>query len=201
MLVPDRHPLGYLFKKSVSDVAITSVHLSSYLLLNHLTKSNQIWCVSCSCATAHLFWPGALGRGRKVKYHQISITKSIENIFKLNFVCLLQNILDGIFIRSPGSCPFTQQYRFYKRMREWVANTKMTCFLLRVNTYAYDQIMLIVSCLYVLNSKLLKQLLAGTHCDHCPIRECWVWNFRKTIAVYQPMHSCRLLHAFDNLFS
>ena len=45
-------------------------------------------------ATAHLFWfspPGALGRGQKVKYHQISITKSISKIFKQNCVCLLTN--------------------------------------------------------------------------------------------------------------
>ena len=45
-------------------------------------------------ATAQLFWsppPGALGRGQKVKYHSISITKSISNISKTKFVCLLKN--------------------------------------------------------------------------------------------------------------
>ena len=45
-------------------------------------------------ATAQYFWsppPGALGRGQKVKYHKISITKSISKIFKPNFVCLLTN--------------------------------------------------------------------------------------------------------------
>ena len=38
--------------------------------------------------------PGALGRGQKVniiKYHLISITKSITKIFKPNFECLLRN--------------------------------------------------------------------------------------------------------------
>ena len=40
----------------------------------------------------------------------LSITKSISNIFKPNFLWLLtntemQNILDMIFVRSPGSCP------------------------------------------------------------------------------------------------
>ena len=35
--------------------------------------------------------PGALGRGQKVKYQKISITKSISKIFKPNFVCLLTN--------------------------------------------------------------------------------------------------------------
>ena len=34
---------------------------------------------------------GALGRGQKVKYHLISITKSISKIFIPNFVCVLTN--------------------------------------------------------------------------------------------------------------
>ena len=41
------------------------------------------------CATSNFFGPapGALGRGQKVKYHLISISK----IFILNFVCFLTN--------------------------------------------------------------------------------------------------------------
>ena len=35
--------------------------------------------------------PGALGRGKKVKYHLITITKSISKIFIPNFVCALTN--------------------------------------------------------------------------------------------------------------
>ena len=35
--------------------------------------------------------PGALGRGQKVKYHLISITKSISKIFTPNFICVLTN--------------------------------------------------------------------------------------------------------------
>ena len=42
-------------------------------------------------ATAILFWPGALGRGQKVKYHLISITKSISKIFIPNFKFVLTN--------------------------------------------------------------------------------------------------------------
>ena len=34
---------------------------------------------------------GALGRDQKVKYHLISITKSISKIFIPNFVCFLTN--------------------------------------------------------------------------------------------------------------
>ena len=34
---------------------------------------------------------GALGRGQKVKYHLISITKSISKTFIPNFVCVLTN--------------------------------------------------------------------------------------------------------------
>ena len=35
--------------------------------------------------------PGTLGRGKKVNYHLISITKSISKIFIPNFVCVLTN--------------------------------------------------------------------------------------------------------------
>ena len=47
-----------------------------------------------ACSTAQLFGspsPGAQGSGKKVKYHLISIPKSISKIFKSNFVCLLTN--------------------------------------------------------------------------------------------------------------
>ena len=54
--------------------------------------------------------PGALKRGQKVKYHLISITKSISKIFIPKFVCVFsqmkdKNISNGFFILSPGSCP------------------------------------------------------------------------------------------------
>ena len=35
--------------------------------------------------------PWALGRGQKIKYHLISITKSISKIFIPNFACVLTN--------------------------------------------------------------------------------------------------------------
>ena len=35
--------------------------------------------------------PGAMGRGQKVKYHLISVTKSILKIFIPIFVCVLTN--------------------------------------------------------------------------------------------------------------
>ena len=45
---------------------------SRYLLLDHWTKSNQIWCVSCShewgVQRHFFFWPPPLGKGQKVKY-------------------------------------------------------------------------------------------------------------------------------------
>ena len=66
-----------------------------YFLLNHWTKFNQIWCVSYShkWGTQHKkkIGPRTLGRGQKVKYHLISITKSISKIFIPNFVCVLTN--------------------------------------------------------------------------------------------------------------
>ena len=56
-----------------------SVRPSRYLLLNHWTKSNQIWCVCCSHewgVQRHIFfWPRPLGpwggakRSNIIKYH------------------------------------------------------------------------------------------------------------------------------------
>ena len=68
-----------------------------YLLLNHWTKFNQICFVSYShewdVQQQILFAPppGTLGRGQKVKYHLISIAKSISKIIIPNFVCVLTN--------------------------------------------------------------------------------------------------------------
>ena len=85
-----------------------------YLLLNHWTKFNQIWCVSYShewgAQRKNFFWPHPLGRGQKVKYHLISITKSISKIFIPNFVSVLTNeryktYQTGFLFLSPGSCP------------------------------------------------------------------------------------------------
>ena len=68
------------------------------------------------CATAHFFLappPGALGRGQKVKYHQISLKLNYKVDLKdfLTKLCVsshkwkILNISDGIFIWRPGSCP------------------------------------------------------------------------------------------------
>ena len=66
-----------------------------YLLLNHWTKFNQIWCVSYShewgVQQQSFFWPRPLGpwggvKRSNIKY-QISITKSILKIFIPNFEC------------------------------------------------------------------------------------------------------------------
>ena len=73
-----------------------SVRPLCYLLLNHWTIFNQIWCVSYSRewgVQRQTFLappPGALGRGQKFKYHLISITKSISKIFIPNFVVFSQ---------------------------------------------------------------------------------------------------------------
>ena len=96
-----------LFLKSIGDIVIASVRPSvcpsvrpsSYLLLNRWTKSNQIWCVSCSheWGTQRYFFPRPLGpwgedkRSNITQYHLSSITKSISKFFKPNFVCLLRN--------------------------------------------------------------------------------------------------------------
>ena len=89
-----------LFKKAKGALlSPQSVRLSvrplCYLLLNHWTKFNQIWYVSYShewgVQRQTFFGPWALGRGQNVKYHLISITKSISKICVPNFVCVLTN--------------------------------------------------------------------------------------------------------------
>ena len=63
-------------------------------------------------ATAEKFGPTPWGPGffQKVKYHLISITKSISKLFIPNFMCVLTNkryktYQTGVFILSPESCP------------------------------------------------------------------------------------------------
>ena len=84
-------------------------------------------------ATAKMFLampPGALGRGQKVKYHLISITKSISKIFIPNFVCVLTNEryktyqmgflfcrlchAPGVGLRGPGGAQEVKSYFFFK---------------------------------------------------------------------------------------
>ena len=48
---------------------------------------------------------GALGRGQKVKYHLISITKSISKIFIPNFVCVLTNERYKTYQTGFSFCP------------------------------------------------------------------------------------------------
>ena len=57
------------------------IRCASYLNVWHMQRHNSFGSPT----------PGALGRDQKVKYHSISITKSISKIFKTNFVCLLTN--------------------------------------------------------------------------------------------------------------
>ena len=69
-----------------------SVRSSRYLLLNHWTKSNQIWCVSCSHewgVQRHFFFgPTPWGHGKGPK-GQISL-----NIIKFQLLSQFQNFLN-----------------------------------------------------------------------------------------------------------
>ena len=49
--------------------------------------------------------PGALGRGQKIKYHLISITKSISKVFIPNFACVLTNERYKIYQTGFLFCP------------------------------------------------------------------------------------------------
>ena len=52
--------------------------------------------------------PGALERGQKVKYHLISIKKSISKIFIPNFVCVLTNERYKTYQTGLSFCPLSQ---------------------------------------------------------------------------------------------
>ena len=51
--------------------------------------------------------PGSLGRGQKVKYHLISITKSISKIFIPNCVCVLTNERYKTYQTGFSFCPLS----------------------------------------------------------------------------------------------
>ena len=74
-------------------------------------------------ATSNFFWappPGALGRGQKVKYHSISITKSISKIFIQNLLCVLRRDFHSVpWVMPQGwdfgalGCPGGQKIFFF----------------------------------------------------------------------------------------
>ena len=80
-----------------------------YVLLNHWTKFNQIWCVN-GARNDNFFGPAPWGPGEGSK-GQISFNFNYKVIFKDFYTKLCvtnvryQNISDGIFILLPGSRP------------------------------------------------------------------------------------------------
>ena len=103
----DYYPYAFFLKKrrgycnrlrlSVCLSVRPSVRPSCYRLLNNWKKFNQMLCMSYSheWGMQQQFFlappSGALGRGQKVKYHLISITKLISKMFIPNCVCVLTN--------------------------------------------------------------------------------------------------------------
>ena len=85
-------------------------------VLNHWTKFNQIWCVSFShewsVQRQTFYWPRPLGLWGGVKRSNIiefQLRSHFQRFYTKLCVCShkwkIQNISDGIFIPSPGSCP------------------------------------------------------------------------------------------------
>ena len=83
--------------------------------------------------------PGALGRSQKVKYHLISITKSISKICVPNFVCVLINERYKAYQRGYSFCRLGHvqevrlwgaagaqgvKYYFISNMVNWHINSK-----------------------------------------------------------------------------
>ena len=87
--------LSPLFFKKANGISPPPVCPLCYLLLNHWTKFNQIWCVSYShewgVQQQFCFGPTPWGPGEGSKGQIFSITKSISKFFIPNFVCVLTN--------------------------------------------------------------------------------------------------------------
>ena len=82
-----------------------SVCMLCSFLLNHWTKSNQVWCARFSYewgVRQHFFGPSPWGpgEGSKVNYQ---IQKVNLKDFIPNFMFVLKNKRNGIFIMLPGS--------------------------------------------------------------------------------------------------
>ena len=107
------------FKKSEGDILIASVRppicLLCYLLLNHWTKFNQIWCVIYSHewgVQRQTFRPAPWGPGKgskgKVSFnfnYKVDVKDLCTKLCMCSHKRKIQSISDGIFILSPGSCP------------------------------------------------------------------------------------------------
>ena len=78
--------------------------------------------------------PGDLGRGQKVKFHLISITKSIPKIFIPNFMCVLTNeryrtYQTGFYsvwgaVGARGSFSFTNMVMWYIKSTGMTSRTE-----------------------------------------------------------------------------
>ena len=128
-----------------------SVRPLCFLLLNHWTKFNQIWCVSYPHEWCEQGKKIFLGRGQKVKYHLISITKSMSKIFIPNFVCVVTNeryISDGFFILSPGSCPRGGTWGYLGAKFKFCPAVCPLCYLLLNHYTKLNQIFVWVTHMY-----------------------------------------------------
>ena len=91
------------------DIVIASARLSvcmlCSILLNHWKKSDKVWCARFSYewgVRQQIFWPSYCAPGR-VQRSTIIFEKSNSKNFIPNFMFVLKNKRNGIFIMSPGS--------------------------------------------------------------------------------------------------
>ena len=93
-VVPLGWDLGVLRGQNQIPSCCLSVMLSPPKPLDKIQPKFGVWVTHMNGTQSQFFFappPGALRRGQKVKYHLISITKSISKIFIPNFVCVLTN--------------------------------------------------------------------------------------------------------------
>ena len=96
----DFYPHAFFKKASGILQSLLSVRPSRYLLLNHWTKSNQIWCVSCSHewgVQRHIFltrplgpWGGGWAKGQiSFNIIKFQLLSQFQRFLNQYFVCLL----------------------------------------------------------------------------------------------------------------
>ena len=113
---------------------------------NHWTKFNQIWYVSYSHewgSHRQFFFappPRTLGRGQKVKYHLISFKYFYTKLCVCTHKWKIQNISDGIFILSPGSCPKGGTWGVLRSQIKFHPAVCPSCYLLLNHWPKFNQI-------------------------------------------------------------
>ena len=137
---------GYCYRLCPS--VCPSVRPLCYLLLNHWTKFNQIWCVSYShewgAQRKTFFGPAPWVGIKRSNIVSFQLQSQFQD-FIPNFVCShkwkIHNISDGFFILSSGSCPRGGTWGYLGAKIEFRPAVCPLCYLLLNHWTKFNQIL------------------------------------------------------------